>query len=125
MDVRVVVQVVVAERVDDLMKTMTLEEKAGLMVSPTLPMGPDGTVSDDPRASPANPFGGGSAQAGTTNRIAGCSASGSPSTPATINAIATILIAFMFAPTASSCRWSGRVTAVYMPAFTIVCPGSR
>lgn len=56
-------------RVNDLVGQMTLEEKAGLMVSPTLPMGPDGTVSDDPRASPANPFGGGSAQAGTTDLI--------------------------------------------------------
>jgi hypothetical protein len=36
---------------------MTLEEKAGLMVSPTLPMGPDGTVNEESRPMP-NPIGG-------------------------------------------------------------------
>jgi beta-glucosidase len=56
-------------RVNDLLGQMTLEEKAGLMVSPTLPMGPNGTVSEDPRALPGNPFGGSSAQAGTTDLI--------------------------------------------------------
>ncbi len=44
-------------RVDDLVSQMTLEEKAGLMVSPTLPMGPDGTVNEESRPMP-NPFGG-------------------------------------------------------------------
>jgi beta-glucosidase len=44
-------------RVDDLVAQMTLEEKAGLMVSPTLPMGPDGTVNEESRPMP-NPFGG-------------------------------------------------------------------
>jgi beta-glucosidase len=36
---------------------MTIEEKAGLMVSPTLPMGPDGAVNEESRPMP-NPFGG-------------------------------------------------------------------
>lgn len=44
-------------RVADLVGQMTLEEKAGLMVGPTLPMGPDGTVNEDSRPMP-NPFGG-------------------------------------------------------------------
>jgi len=44
-------------RVDDLVKQMTLEEKAGLMVSPTLPMGPNGTANEEARPMP-NPFGG-------------------------------------------------------------------
>lgn len=44
-------------RVDDLVAQMTLEEKAGLMVSPTLPMGPDGAVNEESRPMP-NPFGG-------------------------------------------------------------------
>ena len=47
----------VATRVDDLVSQMTLEEKAGLMVSPTLTMGPDGTVNEEARTMP-NPFGG-------------------------------------------------------------------
>ncbi len=56
-------------RVNDLLTRMTLEEKAGLMVSPTLPMGPNGTVNEDPRGVPGNPFGGGTAQPGTTDLI--------------------------------------------------------
>lgn len=44
-------------RVDDLVSQMTLEEKAGLMVSPTLPMGPNGAVNEESRPMP-NPFGG-------------------------------------------------------------------
>jgi beta-glucosidase len=46
-------------RVDDLVAQMTLEEKAGLMVGPTLTMGPNGTVNEDTRTMP-NPFGGAS-----------------------------------------------------------------
>jgi len=56
-------------RVNDLVGQMTLEEKAGLMVSPTLPMGANGTVNEDTRALPGNPFGGSSGQAGTTDLI--------------------------------------------------------
>ena len=48
----------VEARVADLVAQMTLEEKAGLMVSPTLTMGPDGAVNEDARPMP-NPFGGG------------------------------------------------------------------
>jgi len=44
-------------RVDHLVSQMTLEEKAGLMVSPTLTMGPDGAVNEESRPMP-NPFGG-------------------------------------------------------------------
>jgi beta-glucosidase len=44
-------------RVNDLVAQMTLEEKAGLMVSPTLPMGPNGSVNEETRPMP-NPFGG-------------------------------------------------------------------
>jgi beta-glucosidase len=44
-------------RVDDLVSQMTLEEKAGLMVSPTLPMGANGTVNEEPRPM-RSPFGG-------------------------------------------------------------------
>ncbi|MCK7480349.1 MAG: hypothetical protein M0C28_26175 [Candidatus Moduliflexus flocculans] len=56
-------------RVNDLVGQMTLEEKAGLMVGPTLPMGANGTVNEDTRALPGNPFGGSSGQAGTTDLI--------------------------------------------------------
>ncbi len=44
-------------RVADLVGQMTLEEKAGMMVGPTLPMGPDGSVNEESRPMP-NPFGG-------------------------------------------------------------------
>ena len=44
-------------RVADLVGQMTLEEKAGMMVGPTLPMGPDGTVNEESRPM-SNPFGG-------------------------------------------------------------------
>ena len=44
-------------RVADLVDRMTLEEKAGLMVSPTLPMAPHGAVNEEARPVP-NPFGG-------------------------------------------------------------------
>lgn len=44
-------------RAADLVSQMTLEEKAGLMVSPTLTMGAEGTVNEDARPMP-NPFGG-------------------------------------------------------------------
>jgi beta-glucosidase len=56
-------------RVDDLVRQMTLEEKAGLMVSPTLPMGPGGAVNEEPRPMP-NPFGaGGWALPGTSDAV--------------------------------------------------------
>ncbi len=56
-------------RVDDLVARMTLEEKAGLMVSPTLTMGPDGTVNEESRTMP-NPFGGPSwSMPGTSDAI--------------------------------------------------------
>ena len=45
----------IEERVNDLVAQMTIEEKAGLMVGPTLPMGPDGSVSEQP-AYGSNPF---------------------------------------------------------------------
>ena len=48
----------VAERAQDLVSRMTLEEKAGLMVGPSLPMGPGGTPSEQPVYG-VNPFSGG------------------------------------------------------------------
>jgi beta-glucosidase len=45
-------------RVDDLVAQMTLEEKAGLMVGPSLVMGPGGTPSEQPTYG-VNPFAGG------------------------------------------------------------------
>jgi beta-glucosidase len=45
-------------RVDDLVAQMTLEEKAGLMVGPSLAMGPGGTPSEQPTYG-VNPFAGG------------------------------------------------------------------
>jgi len=56
-------------RVDDLVSQMTLEEKAGLMVGPTLPMGPGGTVNEESRPM-ANPFGAGAwSQPGTSDAV--------------------------------------------------------
>ncbi len=45
------------ERVNDLVSQMTVEEKAGMMVGPTLPMGPNGAVVEQADNSPS-PFGG-------------------------------------------------------------------
>lgn len=59
----------VASRVDNLLSQMILEEKAGLMVGPTLPMGPDGTLSERGEAT-VNPFGGTNAPLGTSDAIA-------------------------------------------------------
>lgn len=49
----------IEERVNDLVAQMTVEEKAGLMVGPTLPMGPGGSVSEQPGygSNPFNPGG--------------------------------------------------------------------
>lgn len=58
-----------AGRVDDLVRQMTLEEKAGLMVGPTLPMGPNGTLSEGGEAT-ANPFGGSAVPLATSDAIA-------------------------------------------------------
>jgi beta-glucosidase len=51
----------VEERVGDLVAQMTLEEKAGLMVGPSLEMGPGGTTSEQPIFR-TNPFTGGPPQ---------------------------------------------------------------
>jgi beta-glucosidase len=48
----------VEERVSDLVSQMTLEEKAGLMVGPTLEMGPGGSASEQ-AIYRSNPFSGG------------------------------------------------------------------
>jgi beta-glucosidase len=48
----------VAERANDLVAQMKLEEKAGLMVGPSLAMGPNGMPSEQP-AYGVNPFSGG------------------------------------------------------------------
>jgi beta-glucosidase len=45
----------IAERVNDLVAQMTVEEKAGLMVGPSLPIGAGGGVSEQPVYGP-NPF---------------------------------------------------------------------
>jgi len=61
----------VAERARDLVSRMTLEEKAGLMVGPSLPMGPGGTPSEQPVYG-VNPFSGGPValvSPGTTDAI--------------------------------------------------------
>ena len=61
----------VAERVDDLVSQMTVEEKAGLMVGPSLAMGPGGTVREEPVFG-VNPFAGGPpamVSPGTTDAI--------------------------------------------------------
>ena len=59
----------VASRVDNLLSQMTLEEKAGLMVGPTLPMGPGGTLSEGGEVT-ANPFGGATPPLATSEAIA-------------------------------------------------------
>ena len=51
----------VEERVSDLVAHMTIEEKAGLMVGPSLEMGPDGSVNEQ-AIFRANPFSGGPPQ---------------------------------------------------------------
>jgi len=51
-------RVPVAARVEDLVSQMTVEEKAGLMVGPSLAMGPGGAVREDPVFA-VNPFTGG------------------------------------------------------------------
>ena len=51
----------VEERVSDLVSQMTLEEKAGLMVGPSLEMGPGGSLSEQ-AIYRSNPFTGGSPQ---------------------------------------------------------------
>lgn len=61
----------VADRVDDLVSRMTVEEKAGLMVGPSLPMGPGGLPSEQPVYG-VNPFTGGPASLvspGTTDAL--------------------------------------------------------
>ncbi len=61
----------IADRVNDLVSQMTLEEKAGLMVGPSLPMGPGGSVSEQPVYG-VNPFSGGPValvSPGTTDAI--------------------------------------------------------
>jgi beta-glucosidase len=61
----------VAERVDDLVAQMTIEEKAGLMVGPSLAMGPGGSVREEPVFG-VNPFAGGPpamVSPGTTDAI--------------------------------------------------------
>jgi beta-glucosidase len=47
-----------SDRANDLVGRMTLEEKAGLMVGPSLAMGPNGTPSEQPTYG-VNPFSGG------------------------------------------------------------------
>ena len=56
------------DRVTNLLSLMTLEEKAGLMVGPTLPMGPDGALSEGRDAAP-NTFGGSSGAVGTSEAL--------------------------------------------------------
>jgi beta-glucosidase len=58
----------VSARADDLVAQMTLEEKAGLMVGPTLPMGPGGTLSEGGQPT-ANPFGGTVAPLATSDAV--------------------------------------------------------
>jgi beta-glucosidase len=61
----------VAERADDLVAQMTIDEKAGLMVGPSLAMGPGGSVREEPVFG-VNPFAGGPpglVSPGTTDAI--------------------------------------------------------
>ncbi len=58
----------VEERVKDLVSQMTVEEKAGMMVGPTLPMGPNGTVSERADTSPSE-FGGGMRTLATSDAL--------------------------------------------------------
>jgi len=61
----------VPERVEDVVSQMTVEEKAGLMVGPSLAMGPGGAVREEPVFG-VNPFAGGPpalVSPGTTDAI--------------------------------------------------------
>jgi len=55
-------------RVNDLVSQMTVEEKAGMMVGPTLPMGPNGTVSEK-ADNTVSPFGGGMRMLATSEAL--------------------------------------------------------
>ncbi|RPJ58567.1 MAG: glycoside hydrolase family 3 protein [Acidobacteria bacterium] len=58
----------IEERVNDLVSQMTVEEKAGMMVGPTLPMGPNGTVSEK-ADNTVSPFGGGMRMLATSEAL--------------------------------------------------------